>query len=95
MYHKDDAPQVGGESNETPRRRPKMADTTKKTKAPAKPRKTAAKKEKVAQSTRLAMPSRAEIEQLARQYWAQRGYTDGYAEQDWLRAERELLQMAS
>jgi hypothetical protein len=41
------------------------------------------------------MPSRAEIEQLARQYWAQRGYTDGYAEQDWLRAEQELLQMAS
>ncbi|MGO9776864.1 MAG: DUF2934 domain-containing protein [Terracidiphilus sp.] len=41
------------------------------------------------------MPSRAEIERLAQQYWAQRGYTDGYAEQDWLRAEQELLQMAS
>jgi hypothetical protein len=72
-----------------------MADTTKKTKAPAKPRKTAAKKEKVAQPSRLARPTRAEIEQLARQYWAQRGYTDGYAEQDWLRAEQELLQLAS
>ncbi len=72
-----------------------MADTTKKTKAPAKPRKTAAKKAKVAQPVKLSMPSRAEIEQLARQYWAQRGYTDGYAEQDWLRAEQELLAMAS
>ena len=41
------------------------------------------------------MPSREEIEQLARAYWAQRGYQDGYAEQDWLRAEQELLQMAS
>jgi hypothetical protein len=41
------------------------------------------------------MPSRAEIEKLAREYWAQRGYQDGYAEQDWLRAEQELLKMAS
>ena len=76
-----------------------MADTAKKTKAPAKPRKaatkTTAKKEKAIQTVRVALPSRAEIEQLARQYWAQRGYTDGYAEQDWLRAEQELLQMAS
>jgi hypothetical protein len=54
-----------------------------------------AKKVKVAQPVKLTFPSRAEIEQLARQYWAQRGYTDGYAEQDWLRAEQELLQMAS
>lgn len=80
-----------------------MADTTKKTKTAAKPRKTAAKsvtktaakKVKVAQPIKLALPSRAEIEQLARQYWAQRGYTDGQAEQDWLRAEQELLKMAS
>jgi hypothetical protein len=72
-----------------------MADTVKKTKATAKPRKTTTRKEKVAQPPKLAMPSRAEIERLAQQYWAQRGYTDGYAEQDWLRAEQELLQMAS
>ena len=72
-----------------------MADTVKKTKAPAKPRKTAAKKEKVAQTSKLAIHSRAQVEELARQYWAQRGYTDGQAEQDWLRAEQELLQMAS
>ncbi len=71
-----------------------MADTVKKTKSPAKPRKTAAKKEKTAPTARLAMPPREEIERLARSYWAARGYQDGNAEQDWLRAEQELLKMA-
>ena len=41
------------------------------------------------------MPPREEIEKLARAYWEQRGYQDGFAEQDWLRAEQELLEMAS
>jgi len=73
-----------------------MADTVKKTKAPAKQRKTAAKKEKgPLTATRPSFPSRDEIERLAQSYWAQRGYQDGYAEQDWLRAEQELLKMAS
>ena len=36
-------------------------------------------------------PSYEEIARLAQQYWAERGWQDGYAEQDWLRAERELL----
>jgi hypothetical protein len=73
-----------------------MAETTvKKAKSPAKPRKPAAKKEKAAKAARPAMPPREEIEKLARAYWAQRGYQDGYAEQDWLRAEQELLKKAS
>jgi hypothetical protein len=72
-----------------------MADTVKKAKASAKPRKTAVKKEKAAQPPRPAMPPREEIEKLARAYWEQRGYQDGYAEQDWLRAEQELHKMAS
>ena len=72
-----------------------MADTVKKAKTPAKPRKTAAKTEKAVKTTRSAMPSREEVEKLARAYWEQRGYKDGYAEQDWLRAEQELLKMAS
>jgi hypothetical protein len=78
-----------------------MADTVKKTKAPAKPRKPAAKKTKVAAQSAAktqsapTMPSREEIERLARSYWAARGYQDGSAEQDWLRAEQELLKMAS
>jgi hypothetical protein len=72
----------------------KMTDTGKKTNATAKPRKTATKKDKVTEIAKPA-PSREEIEQLARKFWADRGYQDGYAEQDWLRAEQELHQMAS
>jgi hypothetical protein len=66
----------------------------KKTKATAKPRRIAAKKEKAAEVAKTPKPSRGEIEQLARTFWAERGYQDGYAEQDWLRAERELLERA-
>jgi hypothetical protein len=72
-----------------------MAATVKKTKEPAKPRKTANGKEKVAHAAKPGFPSREEIENLARQFWAARGHQDGYAEQDWLRAERELVQKAS
>ena len=72
-----------------------MAEKVKKATAPAKPRKTAARKEKVAKPSRPAMPPREEIERLARAYWEQRGHQDGFAEQDWLRAEQELLKMAS
>jgi hypothetical protein len=72
-----------------------MADTVKKTKAAPKPRKTATKTENVAQATSPARPSREEIEKLAKLYWAQRGYQDGHAEQDWLKAEQDLLKKAS
>ena len=70
-----------------------MAETVKKTKAPAKARKT--KKATVAESANAAAPSREEIERLAWKFWAERGRQHGYAEQDWLRAERELRGMAS
>jgi len=73
-----------------------MADTTKKTKTTAKPRataiKTAAKKAKVVISSK---PTHEQIEQLARSYWEARGRLDGHEEQDWLRAEKELLKAAS
>ncbi len=72
-----------------------MAETVKKTKATPKPRKTAAKNGKGVAAAKSTMPSREEIERLARSYWAARGYQDGSAEQDWLRAEQELLKMAS
>ena len=39
----------------------------------------------------LAVPTREDIARLAEQYWIERGWQDGYAEQDWLRAERELM----
>jgi hypothetical protein len=72
-----------------------MTEKVKKAKAPAKPRKITAKKEVVTHAGRSMGPSHEEIERLARRYWEQRGYQDGYAEQDWLRAEQDLLKMAS
>lgn len=57
-------------------------------KAPAKRRKPAAKKQAV-------KPGREEIARLAEKYWAERGRPEGSPEQDWLRAERELLGAAS
>jgi hypothetical protein len=82
-----------------------MAETiekAKKAKAPAKPRATAAKttattakKQTVAEKVTATTPNHEEISRLAQQYWAERGRQDGKAEEDWLRAERELMQMAS
>jgi hypothetical protein len=72
-----------------------MAETVKKVKAPAKPRKAAAKKTAVAEEVTQVTPSHDEIAQLAQKYWAERGWQDGYAEQDWLRAEQELRGLAS
>ena len=80
-----------------------MAEIVKKAKAPAKPRATAAaakkpavaKKKTVAEQVTAMTPSHEEIARLAQQYWAERGWQEGQAEQDWLRAERELRQMAS
>lgn len=80
-----------------------MSETTekpKKTKAAAKPRAAAgtAKKtatKKTAEKPAPRVPSHHEIARLAEQYWAERGHKDGHAEQDWLRAERELMKQAS
>jgi Protein of unknown function (DUF2934) len=79
-----------------------MAEIVKKAKAPAKPRATAgtakkatAKKQTVAEQVTAMTPSHEEIARLAQQYWAERGWQEGQAEQDWLRAEQELRKMAS
>jgi hypothetical protein len=91
-----------------------MAETTKKAKAPAKPKATAAapkkteakktaekksvavkSKQTVAEKVTATTPTHHEIAVLALQYWAERGHHDGQAEQDWLRAEQELLKLAS
>ena len=78
-------------------------------KTPAKPRKTAEKttaikttaakttaaKTKVAAPPTPAVPTHHEIALLAEKYWAERGWQDGAAEQDWLRAEQELMKLAS
>ena len=49
-----------------------MTEKVKKTKATAKPRRTAANKEKVVEIVKTLKPSREEIEQLARIFWAER-----------------------
>ena len=74
-----------------------MSETVKKAKAPAKPRKTAtaAKKTKTADPFVMPTPSHDQIAELARKYWAERGYTDGLHEEDWFRAEQELRAKAS
>jgi len=79
-----------------------MTEKVKKTKAPAKPRATAAtttkataKKQTVAEKVTATTPTHAEIALLALQYWAERGRQHGEDQSDWLRAERELMQMAS
>jgi hypothetical protein len=55
----------------------------------------AAPKTKTIDVAATSAPSYTEIAQLAERYWAERGYHDGHAEQDWLRAEHELAGAAS
>lgn len=74
-----------------------VTEKTKKAKAPAKPKaaagtkKTTAKTKTVAEKVTAYTPTHEEIARLAQQYWAERGHHDGQAEQDWLRAEQELM----
>jgi hypothetical protein len=67
------------------------AETVKTVKASAKPNTNATSIHKVADLAKAQRPSREEIERAAYDFWAKRGYQHGYALQDWLRAERELL----
>jgi len=85
-----------------------MSETVKKTtvksKAPAKPRKTAAKAngaeaaptaaERRSNVTSIGL-SHEQVAALAHKYWAERGHQHGYHEQDWFRAEQELRSKAS
>jgi len=75
-----------------------MAETVKKSTAASKPRKAPAKKaaSKVESITKTCFsPSHEQIAELARKYWAERGYRDGHHEEDWFRAEQELRAKAS
>jgi hypothetical protein len=92
-------PIVGGQTTQG---ESEMAEKEKKAKAPAKPRATAtrtktttAKRQTVAEKVTATTPTHEEIARLALRFWVDRGGQDGQAEQDWLRAERELMQMAS
>ena len=71
--------------------KPKTPKAATEAKAPAK-----AKTVKTqAAAAPIATPSHDEIATLARKYWEERGWQDGAAEQDWLRAEQELSAKAS
>jgi Protein of unknown function (DUF2934) len=81
-----------------------MAETVKKAssaKAPAKPRKTPAKK--TAAPNGNATPSNVmeirfshdQVAQLAHRYWVERGGQDGHHLDDWYRAEHDLRAKAS
>ena len=78
-----------------------MAETIKKAKAPAKRKKTAAKKpaeKKAEAATGIAMVkpvSQEEVARLAHRFWAERGYQHGKHVDDWFRAEQELRGRAS
>jgi hypothetical protein len=83
-----------------------MAETIKKAKAPAKPKKAVAEKpaakkavaKKSKETTGIAIVkpvSREEVAALAHKYWAERGYQHGKHIDDWFRAEQELRNKAS
>ena len=61
----------------------------------AKPSKAATKKENVVSISQPKVVLREMIEQVAYQIWIQRGYQHGYALEDWIKAEKELLERAS
>jgi len=63
--------------------------------AAAKPRKAAVKTEKVVAISEPGNVSRELIARVAYLKWVQRGYQHGYALEDWIKAERELLGRAS
>jgi hypothetical protein len=72
---------------------PRKTATVKATTTDVAPKKTAPKK-KAAKVTQMAV-SHEEIAQLAHRFWAERGHPHGSHEDDWLRAESELLGKAS
>ena len=73
-----------------------MAETVKKAKTPAKPKKAVAKKTVPATGIAIVKPvSREEVAALAHRFWAERGYQHGRHVDDWFRAEQELRCKAS
>ena len=74
------------------------AGTTKQpaatTRKPAATKKASVKKT-IAEQVIATTPTHEEIARLAVQYWAERGHQHGQDEHDWLRAEQELMKMAS
>ena len=74
---------------------PKVEELKKTEAASAKPPKTETKRENVVTNSQPKVVSREKIQQVAYQIWVQRGYQHGSALEDWIKAERELLERAS
>jgi hypothetical protein len=79
-----------------------MAEIVKKAsakpKAPAKPRKTAAKKSAngaPSNVTEMPVVSHEQVAMLAHQFWIERGHQHGSDAEDWFRAEQMLRAKAS
>ncbi len=66
-----------------------MAETVKAVKKSKNPRKSTAKKSSETKAPAKA-PTHEEIARLAYQFWAEGGYQNGRAEEDWYRAQREF-----
>jgi DUF2934 family protein len=79
-------------------KKPRVAKSKTNAEADAKPGKP--RTQKTAGSARAtpingSEPTHEQIAELARNYWAQRGYTDGHHEEDWFLAEKQLRAKAS
>jgi hypothetical protein len=74
---------------------PKVEELKKAKAVAPKPIEAATKKESVVAISQPKVVSREKIEQVAYQIWVLRGCQHGYALEDWIRAERELLERAS
>jgi len=72
-----------------------MVQTAKKASTSQKPRKPATRKKAAPTSITQMKASHEQIAQLAHKFWAERGQQHGHHEEDWLRAEQELLGKAS
>ena len=72
-----------------------MTEKVKKASAPKNPRKTAPKKNTAPIRVSQMKASHEDIAKLAHRFWSERGQPHGSHEQDWFRAEHELLGKAS
>jgi len=83
-----------GASATPSRRKPASRTRAKSVTTPETPSTSAAEPEIAAPravATPVYQPSREDIAELAFRYWETRGCQGGSSEEDWLRAERELL----
>ncbi len=76
-----------------------MRETVKRAAAGKASRKSSTKiapgKKSAPSEVHVVAPAQEEIAKLAHRFWSERGHQHGHHEDDWLRAEREILGKAS